>query len=68
MVAHCHYLRMGTPFIDCELPASQCGYPQYDGLQALYDSYGDKGLMVIGIPSNDFGKQEKGVLARLRIL
>ena len=37
--------------------ASQCGFtPQYDGLQALYDSYGDKGLVVIGIPSNDFGK------------
>ena len=41
--------------------ASQCGFtPQYDGLQALHETYGDKGLVVIGIPSNDFGKQETG--------
>ena len=47
--------------------ASQCGFtPQYDGLQALYDSYGDKGLVVIGIPSNDFGKQEKGDASEIK--
>ena len=41
--------------------ASQCGFtPQYDGLQALHEAYGDKGLVVIGVPSNDFGKQETG--------
>lgn len=41
--------------------ASQCGFtPQYDGLQALYERYGDKGLVVIGVPTNDFGRQEKG--------
>ena len=41
--------------------ASQCGFtPQYDGLQALHETYGDKGLVVIAVPSNDFGKQETG--------
>lgn len=41
--------------------ASQCGFtPQYDGLQALWDEYKDKGLVVLGVPSNDFGGQEPG--------
>jgi len=39
--------------------ASFCGYtPQYEGLQALYDDYKDRGLVVLGVPSNDFGEQE----------
>ena len=39
--------------------ASQCGFtPQYDGLQSLWEEYKDKGLIVIGVPSNDFGTQE----------
>ena len=41
--------------------ASNCGFTkQYDDLQNLYDAYKDKGLVVIGIPSNQFGGQEPG--------
>lgn len=41
--------------------ASQCGYtPQYEGLQKLYDTYRKDGLVVVGVPANEFGRQEPG--------
>ena len=41
--------------------ASQCGFtPQYAGLQQLWTRYHDRGLMLIAVPSNDFGGQEPG--------
>jgi len=41
--------------------ASQCGLtPQYSGLETLWKEKGDKGLVVLGVPCNDFGAQEPG--------
>jgi glutathione peroxidase len=41
--------------------ASLCGYtPQYGGLQELWTQFHDRGLMMVGVPSNDFGGQEPG--------
>jgi glutathione peroxidase len=41
--------------------ASRCGYtPQYTGLQKLYETHGKDGLVIIGVPANEFGKQEPG--------
>tara|TARA_B110000008_G_C16790512_1_gene492454 strand:- start:286 stop:798 length:513 start_codon:yes stop_codon:yes gene_type:complete len=47
--------------------ASNCGFTkQYDDLQNLYDSFKDKGLIVIGIPSNQFGGQEPGTNSEIK--
>jgi glutathione peroxidase len=47
--------------------ASQCGLtPQYEGLQALHEKFKDEGLVVIGIPCNDFGAQEPGTNAEIK--
>ena len=47
--------------------ASKCGFTrQYSGLEALYKKYKDKGLVVIGVPSNDFGGQEPGSAAEIK--
>lgn len=41
--------------------ASECGYtPQYEGLQALYEARKSDGLVIVGVPSNQFGGQEPG--------
>jgi glutathione peroxidase len=41
--------------------ASECGFtPQYAELQRLWEEYGPRGLIVLGVPSNDFGAQEPG--------
>jgi len=46
--------------------ASKCGLtPQYDGLEQLYETYGDKGLVVAGFPANEFGAQEPGSNAEI---
>lgn len=46
--------------------ASECGYTyQYEGLQALYAKYKDRGLVVAGFPANNFGEQEPGTDAEI---
>ena len=46
--------------------ASECGFtPQYADLKALHDRYAKRGLVVLGVPSNDFGAQEPGDAAQI---
>ncbi|MDP3745764.1 MAG: glutathione peroxidase [Phenylobacterium sp.] len=46
--------------------ASKCGLtPQYEGLEKLYSEYKDKGLVVLGVPSNQFAGQEPGTDAEI---
>ena len=46
--------------------ASQCGFtPQYAGLEKLYQTYRDRGLVVLGFPCNQFGAQEPGSAAEI---
>ena len=46
--------------------ASQCGYtPQFAGLQQLWSRFRERGLVIIGVPSNDFGGQEPGGAAEI---
>ena len=41
--------------------ASQCGFtPQFGGLETLWQTYRDRGLVIIGFPSNEFGRQDPG--------
>ena len=47
--------------------ASLCGFtPQYKGLQALWERYEARGLVVLGVPSNDFGSQEPGSSSEIK--
>ncbi|MDX1512364.1 MAG: glutathione peroxidase [Gammaproteobacteria bacterium] len=47
--------------------ASECGYtPQYEGMQRLWREFRDRGLVVVGVPSNDFGAQEPGDEAQIK--
>ena len=60
----------GTPLPDATLAgkvvlfvnvASKCGFtPQYEGLQKLWTEYKDRGLVIVGVPCNQFGGQEPG--------
>ena len=48
--------------------ASHCGFTkQFSGLEALYKQYGDKGLVIVGVPSNDFYQEEKSEEGTARV-
>lgn len=47
--------------------ASKCGFtPQYAGLEQLYQQYKDQGLIIVGVPCNQFGQQEPGTPTQIR--
>lgn len=48
--------------------ASKCGLtPQYEALQALYEKYGERGLVILGFPANNFGAQEPGTNSEIKM-
>ncbi|MEJ7622964.1 MAG: glutathione peroxidase [Pyrinomonadaceae bacterium] len=47
--------------------ASKCGYtPQYEGMQATFAKFKDRGFYVLGFPANNFGSQEPGTSAEIK--
>ncbi len=47
--------------------ASECGFtPQYEGLQAIFDEYNERGFEVVGVPANNFNGQEPGSAAEIQ--
>ena len=47
--------------------ASRCGFtPQYTGLEKLYEKYKDRGLVIVGIPANNFAQQEPGTNGEIK--
>ena len=47
--------------------ASNCGFtPQYQGLESIFQKYKDRGLMVVGVPCNQFGQQEPGTAEEIQ--
>ena len=47
--------------------ASKCGFtPQYAGLEKLYETYKDKGFVIVGVPANNFAQQEPGTDAEIK--
>jgi glutathione peroxidase len=47
--------------------ASRCGFtPQYSALEAVYEKYKDRGLVIVGIPANNFGSQEPGTNSEIK--
>ena len=47
--------------------ASRCGFTrQYDGLQKIWEDYRERNLVVLGVPSNDFGGQEPGIESEIK--
>src|SRR3954471_12534726 len=47
--------------------ASKCGLtPQYEGLEKLYETYKDRGLVIVGFPANNFNKQEPGTESEIK--
>jgi len=47
--------------------ASKCGFtPQYEGLQNLHETYKDQGLVILGVPCNQFGSQEPGSAGEIK--